>query len=324
MRNKIKTIIVGILCLIVFIILVNISSNVYSTSLETSYSADYGTFIGELYFGTLRDHSSLFCNQEGTPFFFKRTTKIVLSGSVNGYSFSVDVTSGGRYTIWSVGHGSCTYSNSVDMELNAETYSGKGLSPIDSACSPTKAAKTVYATGKTNYKLVSTNLVSNDRYAYIINEAPANTPGLKPDESQPNHAWWSKNSSSIVDVSQNNDFDDESYNPSSDYQAKVAAIEKERTDAISSIDSQIQELENTRNKEQSSLNILLGKSDEATQLAEDVKALKSQNETLQSQINDLNNQKKSYNDQINQCASDINRLNNEINTLQSEITNLNN
>lgn len=324
MRNKIKTIIVGILCLIVFIILLNISSNVYSTSLETSYSADYGPFIGELYFETLRDHSSLFCNREGTPFFIKRTTKVVLSGSVNGKSFSVDVTSGGSRTIWSVGHGSCTYSQSVDMELNAVTYPGMGLSSIESACSPTKGAKTIYATGKTNYKLVSTNPVSNDRYSYIINEAPANTPGLKPAQSQPNHAWWSRYSSSIIDVSKNNDFDDESYNPSSDYQKKVATIEKERTDAINSIDSQIQALENTRNKEQDSLNILLEKSDEATQLAEDVKALKSQNESLQSQINDLNSQKKSYSDQINQCASDITRLNNEISTLKSEITDLNN
>lgn len=324
MRNKIKTIIVGIFCLIVFIILVNISSNVYSTSLETNYTADYGTFEGELYFNVLRDHTSLFCNKENTPFFFKRDTRIVLSGSVNGTPFSVDVTSGGSFNIWSVSHGSCTYSKSVDMELNAELFSGMGLSSIESACSPTKGAKTIYATGKTNYKLVSTTSVSNDRYAYIINEAPANTPGLHPDQSQPNHAWWSKDSSSIIDVSQNNDFDDESYNSSSDYQAKVAAIEKERTDAISSIDSQIQALENTRNKEQSSLNILLGKSDEAAQLTEDIKALKSQNESLQNQINDLNNQKKSYNDQINQCASDINRLNSEINTLQSEIANLNN
>ena len=70
-KDNIKTSIGLIICFVVFVILINISPRVYSTSLETHYTADYGRFEGELYFETLRGHSSLFCNKHGTPFFIK-------------------------------------------------------------------------------------------------------------------------------------------------------------------------------------------------------------------------------------------------------------
>ena len=76
-KDNIKTSIGLIICFVVFVILINISPRVYSTSLETHYTADYGRFEGELYFETLRGHSSLFCNHHGAPFFFFFKTKSI-------------------------------------------------------------------------------------------------------------------------------------------------------------------------------------------------------------------------------------------------------
>ena len=179
-KDNIKTSIGLIICFVVFVILINISPRVYSTSLETHYTADYGRFEGELYFETLRGHSSLFCNNHGAPFFIKRKTKILLEGQVNGKNFSVNVSNGGTYTIWSVSHGSCSYSKNVTMNLNAVSFPGIGLGQIEAACAPTKGATTIYATGKTNYVVTGGGSPSNDAISYLLNEAPANTPGLKP------------------------------------------------------------------------------------------------------------------------------------------------
>ena len=51
-KDNIKTSIGLIICFVVFVILINISPRVYSTSLETHYTADYGRFEGEMYFET--------------------------------------------------------------------------------------------------------------------------------------------------------------------------------------------------------------------------------------------------------------------------------
>lgn len=322
-KDNIKISIGLIICFVVFVILINISPRVYSTSLETHYTADYGRFEGELYFETLINHSSLFCNKHGSPFFIKRETKVLLEGQVNGKNFSVNVSSGGTYTIWSVSHGSCSYSKNVTMNLNAVSFSGIGLSQIEAACAPTKGPKTIYATGKTNYVVTGGGSPSNDAISYLLNEAPANTRGLKPEQSQPNIAWWNKGSANVI-VNDGSGYFDSDYYKNESNAATVKKLEEERKNQISDLDQKIEAFEKEKKEEQDILNELQGKTNEIAQFEEDVKALESENKTLQSEKDQYSKTISDYTTEINTLTSEISTLNSEIASLESDVQDLNN
>ena len=67
-------------CLIICVFLgyVLMTSEVLGIELEQDYKADFGPFVGELYFDDMVSHSSIFCNKHGSPFFVKKKNKIGL------------------------------------------------------------------------------------------------------------------------------------------------------------------------------------------------------------------------------------------------------
>ena len=189
MREKIKLAIVIVMtCLIV--IGISLLTKVDAVGLVTHYGgAGAGAFTGEKYLNHLLSSSAYFCNGHGESFFYKRSTTIMLTGSVNGTGVSREVTSGGTFTVWNVSHGSCVNGRSESLKLQATSYSGMSTK-ISSYCGGN--GKKVKATGKTNYTITHSGTYKNDRNAYILNHAPDNFPGLMPASSVPNRAWWSK------------------------------------------------------------------------------------------------------------------------------------
>ena len=174
MREKIKLAIVIVMtCLIV--IGISLLTKVDAVGLVTHYGgAGAGAFTGEKYLNHLLSSSAYFCNGHGESFFYKRSTTIMLTGSVNGTGVSREVTSGGTFTVWNVSHGSCVNGRSESLKLQATSYSGMSTK-ISSYCGGN--GKKVKATGKTNYTITHSGTYKNDRNAYILNHAPDNFPG---------------------------------------------------------------------------------------------------------------------------------------------------
>lgn len=223
MREKIKLAIVIVMtCLIV--IGISLLTKVDAVALVTHYrGAGAGSFTGEQYLNKLLSSSAYFCNGHGKSFFFKRSTIIKLTGNVvSNCSVDRDVTSGGKYTVWSVGHGSCKAGKQNSLKLTAVSYSGMSTS-ISRYCGG--SGKTVKATGKTNYTAGAVKTFSNDRNAYILNHAPDNYPGLMPASSVPNRAWWNRQRA----VSGSADMDSINSRPSI---KKIKDDAKERIDRI--------------------------------------------------------------------------------------------
>lgn len=188
MKRFIKYSIVLLVVIITTYLMINVSK-VLAIGLTQEYSADRGPYTGELYFDSLVWSSAMFCNQHGGPYFNKADTQITVSGTVGGKSVSVDVTGGGIYTLRSESHPSC-FSASSDLKIDAVSYSGKGLLGGECSTSAVSVAGTVYATGKIHYSEGGGISASNDEVAYLLAEAGANTPGIVPKASYPNHAWW--------------------------------------------------------------------------------------------------------------------------------------
>lgn len=191
MKRFIKYSIVLLVVIITTYLMINVSK-VLAIGLTQEYSADRGPYTGELYFDSLVWSSAMFCNQHGGPYFNKADTKITVSGTVGGKSVSADVTDGGTFTLRSGTHSNSThFTNSVsNMKITASSYSGKGL--LGGECSPDSGAipGTIYATGEIHYSEGGGISASNDEVAYLLAEAGANTPGIVPKASYPNHAWW--------------------------------------------------------------------------------------------------------------------------------------
>ena len=237
MREKIKLAIVIVMtCLIV--IGISLLTKVDAVALVTHYGgAGAGAFTGEKYLNHLLSSSAYFCNGHGKSFFYKRTTVIQLSGTVSGKSVSKEVTSGGTYTVLSVSHGSCTSSTSSNLTLKATSYSGMSTK-ISSYCGGN--GKTVRATGKTSYKITDSGTYTNNKYAYILNHAPDNFPGLMPASSVPNRAWWNRNNTSVVKY--NTDMDSLNKRP------KKSTLEAELDKRVTNLTNRIKRLKKERSE----------------------------------------------------------------------------
>lgn len=227
MKRFIKYSIVLLVVIITTYLMINVSK-VLAIGLTQEYSADRGPYTGELYFDSLVWSSAMFCNQHGGPYFNKADTKITVSGTVGGKSVSADVTDGGTFTLRSGTHSNSThFTNSVsNMKITASSYSGKGL--LGGECSPDSGAipGTIYATGEIHYNEGGGISASNDEVAYLLAEAGANTPGIVPKASYPNHAWWRRTEAAAAANSgaQSSFPDDPTLNDEQERKAKDAII----------------------------------------------------------------------------------------------------
>ena len=155
-------------CLIICVFLgyVLMTSEVLGIELEQDYKADFGPFVGELYFDDMVSHSSIFCNKHGSPFFVKKKNKIDITGwvkigtadkvivnkTIEGYSNELD-----KYNAPPVGttipdndprriliagpvtHGQCGEAT-YELKITATAYSGSvKSSSVITACSPKSA-----------------------------------------------------------------------------------------------------------------------------------------------------------------------------------------
>lgn len=302
------------LVIVMFLIYVGMSIDVFGLELTQDYSADMGSYAGERYYSDMIAHSSIYCNQHGGTMFFKKQTYIKLSGTVNGSGFTKNVTSGGTYTIWSVGHGSCSGS-SYSLRLEAVRFSGKSTNGIRAATQPwvaTGAGATVRATGKTNYWLTATDNPKNNYLAYIIAEANANTPGLTPGASQANIAWWNRSQAANYSAStsysptlgpQGTDFESITLTPDS-ISDEIDDIKDQLAEQVQYFDDEIKDA-NDKLKEYKDLLQELKDTKDGTNSA--IKKLEDENTTLTSEINTLN--------------SEISTLDSEITSLANSITN---
>lgn len=275
-KNNICTI---LFCLMICVFLgyVLIFSEVFGIELEQNYNDNFGPFVGELYFDDMVNHSSIFCNGHGTPFFVKKKTRIDITGwvkfggtqktvskTIEGFSDELD-----KYNAppdgttipdndprkvliaGPVSHGECG-SATYNLKLTATSYSGSGTTTIAAACSPKTATVSstdvekkfplvVYATGITNYKVsLPAKKEINNNIAYLLAEANSNTVGLKPVESEANIAWWNKDSSSVTMSGDANEF--EYFSPEEDPRADD--IEAAAEEAIETLSQQVIEIEN--------------------------------------------------------------------------------
>lgn len=240
MKRFIKYSIVLLVVIITTYLMINVSK-VLAIGLTQKYHADRKEYTGELYFDSLVWSSAMFCNQHGGPYFNKADTQITVSGTVGGKSVSVDVTGGDTYTLRSESHPSC-FSASSDLKIDAVSYSGKGLLGGECSTSAVSVAGTVYATGKIQYNEGGGISASNDEVAYLLAEAGANTPGIVPKASYPNHAWWRRTEAAAAANSgaQSAFPDDPTLNDEQEREAKDAITKDNRT--------QIEKLENEKAK----------------------------------------------------------------------------
>lgn len=274
-KNNICTI---LFCLVICIFLgyVLIYSEVFGIELEQNYIADFGPFVGELYFDAMVDHSSIFCNGHGIPFFVKKKNKIDITGwvkfgggtqkivnktiedfsnNLDKYNAGTTITDGDPRKILIAGpveHGECGTA-SYDLKITATSYSGSAKSAsIITACSPKSATYSsssttdsfpiiVYATGITNYKVsLPAQKEINNNIAYLLAEANSNTVGLKPAESEANIAWWNKDSNSVTVSGDAGEF--EYFSDEEDPRAED--IEAAANEAIATLNEQLTEIGN--------------------------------------------------------------------------------
>ena len=294
-------------CLIICVFLgyVLMTSEVLGIELEQDYKADFGPFVGELYFDDMVSHSSIFCNKHGSPFFVKKKNKIDITGwvkigtadkvivnkTIEGYSNELD-----KYNAPPVGttipdndprriliagpvtHGQCGEAT-YELKITATAYSGSvKSSSVITACSPKSAMGAssdipskfpliVYATGITNYQISSpAEKHINDNIAYLLAEANANTVGLKPAESEANIAWWNRDSSSATLSGDAGEF--EYFLPENDPRAED--IEAAAEQAIATLNQQLQEID-----------VLIG------QLNQELTILNTDNQSAQAKITEL-------------------------------------
>lgn len=314
MKRFIKYSIVLLLVIITTYLMINVSK-VLAIGLTQEYSADRGPYTGELYFDSLVWSSAMFCNQHGGPYFNKADTKITVSGTVGGKSVSVDVTGGGIYTLRSESHPSC-FSASSDLKIDAVSYSGKGLLGGECSTSAVSVAGTVYATGKIHYSEGGGISASNDEVAYLLAEAGANTPGIVPKASYPNHAWWRRTEAAAAANSgaQSAFPDDPTLNDEQERKAKDAIIGDNQAQ-INKLNKEKEKLEKKIAKWQKIINKYETKIDGYEEI---IASLNSEIADNNKAIRKKRQQIKSYQQKLDDARTQLNIRKDERNRLQAQ------
>lgn len=323
MKKKIIRLLFSLI-MAILLVYVCMIENVFGLELTQDYRADMGSYAGERYYSDMIGHSSIFCNKHGGTMFFKKQTYIKLSGDVNGDGFTKNVTSGGTYTIWSVGHGSCSGS-SYNLRLEAVRFSGKSVG-AGRQCQPwvaTGAGATVRATGKTNYWLTATDNPKNNYLAYIIAEANANTPGLTPGQSQVNIAWWNRSQAASYSAStsyaptlgpEGTDFEEVTLTPGS--------IADEIEDIKNQLEEQVQyfddEIEDANEQLQEYKDLLKELKDTKDGTNGAIKELEDENVVLTREINTLNSEISTLDTEISTLATSISTCDTQLATLNQQ------
>ena len=332
MKRFIKYSIVLLVVIITTYLMINVSK-VLAIGLTQEYSADRGPYTGELYFDSLVWSSAMFCNQHGGPYFNKADTQITVSGTVGGKSVSVDVTGGGIYTLRSESHPSC-FSASSDLKIDAVSYSGKGLLGGECSTSAVSVAGTVYATGKIHYSEGGGISASNDEVAYLLAEAGANTPGIVPKASYPNHAWWRRTEAAAAANSgaQSAFSDDPTLNDEQERKAKDAIIGDNQAQ-INKLNKEKEKLEKKIEKWQKIINkyetkidgyeeIIASLNSEISDNNKAIREKRQQINSYQQKLDDATaqlNAKKAERDRLQAKDQNTQKVNQEISTLNSRI-----
>lgn len=332
MKRFIKYSIVLLVVIITTYLMINVSK-VLAIGLTQKYHADRKEYTGELYFDSLVWSSAMFCNQHGGPYFNKADTKITVSGTVGGKSVSVDVTGGDTYTLRSESHPSC-FSASSDLKIDAVSYSGKGLLGGECSTSAVSVAGTVYATGKIQYNEGGGISASNDEVAYLLAEAGANTPGIVPKASYPNHAWWRRTEAAAAANSgaQSAFPDDPTLNDEQEREAKDA-ITKDNRAQIEKLENEKAKLEGKIEKWQKIINkyetkidgyeeIIASLNSEISDNNKAIRKKRQQINSYQQKIDDATaklNAKKAERDRLQAKGQNTQKVNQEISTLNSNI-----
>lgn len=314
MKRFIKYSIVLLVVIITTYLMINVSK-VLAIGLTQEYSADRGPYTGELYFDSLVWSSAMFCNQHGGPYFNKADTQITVSGTVGGKSVSVDVTGGGIYTLRSESHPSC-FSASSDLKIDAVSYSGKGLLGGECSTSAVSVAGTVYATGKIHYSEGGGISASNDEVAYLLAEAGANTPGIVPKASYPNHAWWRRTEAAAAANSgaQSAFPDDPTLNDEQERKAKDAIIGDNQAQ-INKLNKEKEKLEKKIAKWQKIINKYETKIDGYEEI---IASLNSEIADNNKAIRKKRQQIKSYQQKLDDARTQLNIRKDERNRLQAQ------
>lgn len=317
MKRFIKYSIVLLVVIITTYLMINVSK-VLAIGLTQEYSADRGPYTGELYFDSLVWSSAMFCNQHGGPYFNKADTKITVSGTVGGKSVSADVTDGGTFTLRSGTHSNSThFTNSVsNMKITASSYSGKGL--LGGECSPDSGAipGTIYATGEIHYSEGGGISASNDEVAYLLAEAGANTPGIVPKASYPNHAWWRRTEAAAAANSgaQSAFPDDPTLNDEQERKAKDAIIGDNQAQ-INKLNKEKEKLEKKIAKWQKIINKYETKIDGYEEI---IASLNSEIADNNKAIRKKRQQIKSYQQKLDDARTQLNIRKDERNRLQAQ------
>lgn len=318
MKKFIKYILALLIIVIATYLMINIS-NVLAIELTQEYSADRGPYNGELYFDSLVWSSAMFCNQHGGPYFNKADTKIVVSGSVGGKSVSADVTEGGSFTLRSASHPNC-FSNSSSLTIEATSYSGKGLLGSECSTAAVSVAGTVYATGEIHYSEGGGITASNDEVAYLLAEAAANTPGVVPKSSYPNHAWWRRTEAAAAANSgaQSAFSSDPTLNSDQEEKAKNAIIGDNQ--------SQINKLNKEKNKLETKIEkwqkIIKKYNTKIDGYQENIDLLNKEKRENEDSIAQKKSQIANYQDQIRSIDRQLNQKNEERTRLQAQGQNI--
>lgn len=207
MKNFTKGLLIIGIVTVFLALLVSVNESLARVPLETTYSADRGSFTctreeDSLYFKELRDSTSMWCNQHGGPMFLKKDAKVTLTGTVNGESVSETLSnSEGTHTItWTFDHGDCFDGDpSYSLKLNAIQYSGDNTNSIPAACGPKSVSVngTLYIAGRVEWQESGAITTTNTREAYILANSADNS-GAKPGALYTNIAWWNKDGASTA------------------------------------------------------------------------------------------------------------------------------
>ena len=314
MKRFIKYTFVTLVIMIATYLMVNIS-NVLAIRLTIDYSADRGPYTGELYFDSLVWSSAMFCNQHGGPYFNKATTKIMVKGTIDGESVSKNVTAGGDFTLRSESHPNC-FSADDDLQIEATSYSGKGLLGSECSTAPVDVAGTVYATGEIHYSEGGGMTASNDEVAYLLAEAGANTPGIVPKASYPNNAWWRRTEAAAAANSGAQSAFPDDPTLSNDQEAKAKdAITKDNRTQIEKLSAEKEKLETKIRKWQKIINKYETKIDG---YQENIASLNSEISDNNKAIRKKRQQINSYQQKLDDAKTQLNIKKDERDRLQSQ------
>lgn len=387
-KNNICTILFS-LVICVFLVGILISSEVFGIELEQDYDADYGSFVGELYFDDMIFHSSIFCNKHGMPFFYnKKLTKLQITGyvEINGIPRGVNIDIDGEHDVFpegtktfyafgplghyeDVGPMGCGPLGNYQLTITAIDYRGRGSKSVYAACQPESTTRFntlqdlyVYATGVTEYTMdQGPTKEINNKISYLLAEANANTPGLKPVQSEANWAWWRRNDEVIVYDDGEFEWYTASTNPTdqevrehfigeaaneavqkiqelmqelqqkqsdlTQEQATFTASAEEARSQIAQLEAEIAQLEADIQSNEIGKNMMAayvqGDKDNIARFKAELKPLQADLKAEQKKLTTLNKEMQGMYSQISRLNSDISRLEGNVTNLDSEVASLN-